>query len=296
MCQDIDNKSSLTIEYPLRHSVNTKFISEVFMEEEIMQIRMLAVQRFKAGESPESICTSLSKSRFWLYKWVKRFDGGDPSWFENRSRRPLVTPNRTASEIEEIVKMVRLNLYNQDLFCGAQAILWEMEDLGIKPLPSPRTINRILSRKDLTHRRTGRYEPKGTAYPALPSLLPNQTHQADFIGPCYLQGPIRFYSLNIVDTESGVGCILHFPWQHRQFLMVSGQHGNDSVSRIAFRLTMPCLSSAVGDTLAGWGLSSDSAYTMALNRGSFPWASHGETGWLKTSTSAISKGFLAKCP
>ena len=93
------------------------------MEEEIMQIRMLAVRRFKAGESPESICISLGKSRFWLYKWVKRFDGGDPSWFENRSRRPLVTPNRTASEIEEIVKMVRLNLYNQDLFCGAQAIL-----------------------------------------------------------------------------------------------------------------------------------------------------------------------------
>jgi transposase InsO family protein len=188
--------------------VNTKNISEVFMEDEIMQVRMLAVRRFKAGESPESICISLGKSRFWLYKWVKRFDGGDPSWFENRSRRPLLTPNRTASEIEEIIKMVRLKLYNQDLFCGAQAILWEMEDLGIKPLPSARTINRILARYNLTHRRTGRYEPKGTAYPALPSHLPNQTHQADFIGPCYLQGPIRFYSLNIVDTAT-VRCGLH---------------------------------------------------------------------------------------
>jgi len=41
---------------------------------------------------------------------------------------------------------VRLNLYNRDLFCGAQAILWEVEELGIKPLPSLRTINRILSR------------------------------------------------------------------------------------------------------------------------------------------------------
>jgi hypothetical protein len=52
----------------------------------------------------------------------------------------------TPKEIEEIVKMVRLNLYNRDLFCGAQAILWEVEELGIKPLPSLRTINRILSR------------------------------------------------------------------------------------------------------------------------------------------------------
>jgi transposase len=58
--------------------VNTKFISEVFMEEEMKQLRVLAVQRFKAGESPESICISLGKSRFWLYKWVKRFNEGDP--------------------------------------------------------------------------------------------------------------------------------------------------------------------------------------------------------------------------
>jgi len=178
------------------------------MEKEIKQLRVLAVQRFKAGESPESICISLGKSRFWLYKWVNRFDEGYPFWFEDRSRRPLVSSNRTPSEIEEIVKMIRLNLYNQSLFCGAQAILWEMEDLGVEPLPSIRTINRILARNDLTHRRTGRYEPKGTAYPALPSMLPNQTHQADFVGPCYLKGPIRFYSLNIVDTAT-VRCGLH---------------------------------------------------------------------------------------
>ena len=178
------------------------------MDDEIKRCRVLAVQRFQAGESPESICTSLRKSKFWLYKWVKRYSKGDPSWFEDRSRRPLSIPHRTPVEIEQIVKMVRLNLYNQDLFCGAQAILWELEDLGVQPLPSLRTINRILARNELTHRRTGRYEAKGTAYPVLPSALPNQTHQADFVGPCYLRGPIRFYSLNIVDTAT-VRCGVH---------------------------------------------------------------------------------------
>ncbi|WP_225072570.1 helix-turn-helix domain-containing protein [Desulfuromonas sp. CSMB_57] len=172
------------------------------MEEGIKRLRALAVQRYIAGESPESICTSLGKSRFWLYKWVKRFSVDNPLWFEDHSRRPFLTSNRTPSEIEEIVKMVRLNLYNQNLFCGAQAILWEIEDLGVNPLPSIRTINRILARNELTHRRTGRYEPKGTLYPALPEQFPNQTHQADFVGPCYLKGPIRFYSLNIVDTAT----------------------------------------------------------------------------------------------
>ena len=79
---------------------------------------------------------------------------------------------------------------------------------GVTPLPSLRTINRILVRNDLTNRRTGRYEPKGTVYPHLPSGAPNQTHQADFVGPCYLKGPIRFYSLNILDMAT-VRCGLH---------------------------------------------------------------------------------------
>ncbi len=92
------------------------------MEEENKQHRILAVQRFKNGESPESICTSLGKSKFWLYKLVKRHNE-EVSWSDDRSRRPLSTPNQASVEIEEIVKMVRLNLYNQDLFCGAQAIL-----------------------------------------------------------------------------------------------------------------------------------------------------------------------------
>jgi len=178
------------------------------VEDVIKHHRILAVQRFKNGERPESICTSLGKSKFWLYKWVKRYTENELLWCEERSRRPLASPNHMPSEIEEIVKMVRLNLYNQDLFCGAQAILWEMEDLGVKQLPSVRTINRILSKNELTHRRTGKYEAKGTVYPVLPSTLPNQTHQADLVGPCYLKGPVRFYSLNIVDTAT-VRCGLH---------------------------------------------------------------------------------------
>ncbi len=69
------------------------------MERETTRDQVLAVQRFKAGERPESICTSLGKTKVWLYKWVKRFSGDDVVWYEGRSRRPYVTPNRTPSEI-----------------------------------------------------------------------------------------------------------------------------------------------------------------------------------------------------
>ena len=103
--------------------------------------RIFAAERFNNGEKPESICVSLGRSRAWLYKWVKRRTecDNDESWSENQSRRPR-NISRTPKEIEELVKFVRLKLYNRDLFCGSQAILWDLEDLGVTPLPSLRTI------------------------------------------------------------------------------------------------------------------------------------------------------------
>jgi transposase InsO family protein len=102
----------------------------------------------------------------------------------------------------EAVRLVRLSLYNHGLLCGAQNIRWELEELNVTPLPSVRTINRIPAREGLTHRRTGRYTPKGTPYPALLAERPNQVHQLDYIGPCYLRGPVRFWGLNTVDLAT----------------------------------------------------------------------------------------------
>jgi hypothetical protein len=73
--------------------------------------------------------------------------------------------------------------------CGAQAIVWELEEMGLEDHPSMRTINRILNREELTHRRTGRYESKGRKYPKLSAQGANEVHEMDYVGPCYLQGP-----------------------------------------------------------------------------------------------------------
>jgi len=64
---------------------------------------------------------------------------------------------RRRGEIEEIVILMRLYLYNRGLPCGDKAILSEMKRECVEPLPSLRTINRILDRHGLTHRRTGHY-------------------------------------------------------------------------------------------------------------------------------------------
>jgi len=64
---------------------------------------------------------------------------------------------RSKKEIEEIVTMIRLNLYNHDLHCGRKEIWKKMNEYGEEPLPSERTISRILARKGLTNKRTGNY-------------------------------------------------------------------------------------------------------------------------------------------
>jgi hypothetical protein len=88
------------------------------MEEENRKLRMMAVERFKTGESPESICVSLGKSRGWLYKWVGHYLNNNDSWNEDNSRRRYSSAKCTSAKIEkiEIVKMGCLKLCNQDLF------------------------------------------------------------------------------------------------------------------------------------------------------------------------------------
>jgi len=66
---------------------------------------------------------------------------------------------RTKEEIEEIVEFVRLELYNAEVPCGPKAIRKRLDRFYlVEPLPSERTIARILARRCLTHCRTGCYE------------------------------------------------------------------------------------------------------------------------------------------
>lgn len=176
------------------------------MKKDSEWLRRTAIERADDGEDHKAIWTSLGKSRAWFYKWLKRSRQGAPDWFRERSPGPDIPANRTAEEIEEIVQFARSTLYNRELFSGAQAISWQLKEWDVTPVPSLRTINRILRRHDLTHKRTGRYRPKGVPYPAPEAIRPNAVHQADFIGPRFLNNGTdkrRFYVLNCVDIATG---------------------------------------------------------------------------------------------
>jgi len=64
---------------------------------------------------------------------------------------------RSKEEIEECIEFVRLELYNRGLACGPYAIRERLDIYHVKPLPSERTIARILKRRCLTHKHTGYY-------------------------------------------------------------------------------------------------------------------------------------------
>ncbi len=164
--------------------------------------RREAVARVHAGEPISAIAASLGRSRRWVYTWLARAAVAEPAWAQDRSHCAAHQPRATSAELQMAVRLVRLELYNQGLLCGAQNIRWHLEELGVTLLPSVRTINRILAREGLTHRRTGRYVPKGKVYPKLPAVMANQVHQLDYLGPCYLRGPVRFWSLNTVDVAT----------------------------------------------------------------------------------------------
>src|SRR2546430_2985949 len=119
------------------------------MEKTQKRDRIRALERFQQGESVSTIANSLGYSRRWVYKWIERSRVASPEvpWPEDRSRRPHANPRNCSVEMVEAMKLARFHLYNRGLFCGAQAIVWELEEMGLEDHPSVRTINRILSRE-----------------------------------------------------------------------------------------------------------------------------------------------------
>lgn len=67
--------------------------------------------------------------------------------------------SRSLEEIEQIVVLTRLSLYNRGLPCGAAALHRHLRQHdNVHPLPSIRRIGHLLVRHGLTHARTGWYE------------------------------------------------------------------------------------------------------------------------------------------
>ena len=94
-------------------------------------LRKLAIERYLKGESPKTIYTDLSRSKYWFFKWLKRYQSGDPNWFVDRSRAPLNRPLAISPAAKKRIVQTRLSLENQKYAqTGPSAIKWELAKAG----------------------------------------------------------------------------------------------------------------------------------------------------------------------
>src|SRR6266849_4867482 len=108
--------------------------------------RQQAIARYLAGDNIEAICRDLHCAKSWLYKWNARYQADDPGWATGRSTQPRRTPSQTPQPIVQCVITLYQTLVQTGHQGSATAIQQGLTQQGITPIPSRRTIYRILQR------------------------------------------------------------------------------------------------------------------------------------------------------
>ena len=117
------------------------------------QRRQLAVKRYLDGDPIDLICQEMGCSKSWLYKWKARYQATDPTWFQERSRRPATTPAKIPEAIEaEIIALRQALSPDGSQTVSARAIRDHLSHHPIASIPSLRTIYRILNRQTIKGR------------------------------------------------------------------------------------------------------------------------------------------------
>ncbi len=120
-------------------------------------VRREAIRRHLQGEKPRDICRDLGRSLSWLDKWWAEYQQNPETEFADHSRAPHTSPQQTPRSVERAIVVTRRTLEAARTpdtkygLIGAHAIHTHLERLGVEPVPSDPTIQRILARHRLTH-------------------------------------------------------------------------------------------------------------------------------------------------
>jgi transposase-like protein len=112
------------------------------------------VKRYLDGDPIEVICREMGCAKSWLYKWRDRYQANDPTWAQEVSRRPMTSPAKLSATLEQDILRLRQTVLSPGAGpAKAAAIRQALEDKAIGPVPSLRTIYRVLRRheKEVTH-------------------------------------------------------------------------------------------------------------------------------------------------
>lgn len=112
-------------------------------------LRKIAIERYLKGENPKSIYEDLNRSKPWFFKWLKRYQSGEPNWFKDKPRAPVNRPTAISSTNKKQIIEVRRRLEAQKFAqIGPSAIKWELVKAGYQ-FPSDSTIKRVLKDEGL---------------------------------------------------------------------------------------------------------------------------------------------------
>lgn len=124
--------------------------------------RQQAIKLRLAGHPVEDICRILGRTRAWFHIWWRRYRALGPNGLFDLTRAN-VQPRQISPDLERTIVTIRQRLVSQVhpgtrySLIGASTILAELQALHLRPLPSPRTIERVLQRNGIsvpTHRPT----------------------------------------------------------------------------------------------------------------------------------------------
>ena len=163
------------------------------------QQRQEAINRHLEGEKVTAIARLMGKSRKWVHHWIKRYKSNpaDVNWFEDRSKAPKKVSGTLEQQTEHQILFIRKELMKEKMAqIGAISIQYECERLGIKPVPAIWTINRVIAKYGLNKQASVHKTLKD--YPELFW----HTHQMDLVGPRYITGDGKFYSVNLIDVTT----------------------------------------------------------------------------------------------
>lgn len=168
-------------------------------------VRREAVRRRLEGERRCDICADLNRSPAWFSKWWAKYRHNPRTDFSDRSRAPHTSPQAIAPPVIDAVVSVRKILEAGQTpetrygFIGAASIQTHLDRMGIAPLPSVPTIQRILATQGLTH-------PLGagsdTAYYPWPIAWEVNAIQATDIITRHLRGGEEIENFHTIDLFS----------------------------------------------------------------------------------------------
>jgi transposase InsO family protein len=176
--------------------------------------RQQAIKLRLAGKSVVEICRTLGRSPDWFHTWWRRYRALGPNGLFDLTRANA-QPRRIPPEVERSILNIRRRLSSQVhpgtrySLIGAGSILAELQVLHIRPLPSLRTIERVLERNGITipKVRLVPYLSRAT-YPKPQANASNQLHEVDGVGPIYLKGHRqRYYIFVCKDVYDGAVCL-----------------------------------------------------------------------------------------